>query len=616
MKIKLKHIVLLFILLFATISFAQNLQTNQITTEQAKDFFEKSKLYNNQDPDSAAVFRQNINELLRYYEKEGISSNHAYYNFLLGNSMFGEKQLDSALYYLKKAIEKKYEDFQDTSRWEIQKNSYHLMIQSYRALGELDSALIYLEKIINLAETENDHATVARYFYFKGVVYDRLEQHTESFENFKLAAELYIPLEDDAMIAKSLFSAGNQLYNYLWRDKEAMQMGKYALPYAIRSGDKRAEANCIGLIATVYDAQGEHLLAIEYFRKELAIYAELKDELSYQLTELQMMSSFNNAKQKDSARIYMRKTEAEEIPVLFMDTVDYPWGARKTEMKLANADVIAQTKTTKFDILNKEFEERKAATFRLLIWLISVLALSIIITLLLLYNRQRQKAKAEAAARYAQEKENEYIKLLQETEIRMIRKYIDGLESERSRISKELHDGVCNDLLALEMRLKNNEKDIETQTAFLRKTRENIRNVSHELMPPVFQYATIDEILSDYISHISAPENTTVTYTQTKDVDWNVVPQKTAFEIYRITQETLGNSIKHAKATKIENSLTFKENELILEIRDNGIGFDSVGRSRGAGLKIIRERVESIGGILHINANENGTIVLAKFNLL
>lgn len=94
-----------------------------------------------------------------------------------------------------------------------------------------------------------------------------------------------------------------------------------------------------------------------------------------------------------------------------------------------------------------------------------------------------------------------------DTEQRLTRKYIDGLESERERMASELHDDVCNSMLALELEFRDMPSDISKELKphleVLSGLRERLRTLSHELMPPVFQYATIDEMLADYIFHLA-----------------------------------------------------------------------------------------------------------------
>ncbi len=96
----------------------------------------------------------------------------------------------------------------------------------------------------------------------------------------------------------------------------------------------------------------------------------------------------------------------------------------------------------------------------------------------------------------------------------------------------------------------------------------------------------------------------------------------TATHLYRIAQEAVSNAIRHSEANQIVVSLAQVDNDVILEIRDNGVGIDAglldqanvSKRSSGFGLGIMDYRAELVGGTLHIGRQDNsGTIVRAVF---
>jgi len=79
--------------------------------------------------------------------------------------------------------------------------------------------------------------------------------------------------------------------------------------------------------------------------------------------------------------------------------------------------------------------------------------------------------------------------------------------------------------------------------------------------------------------------------------------QETKHMLYRVAQEALHNIVKHARATTVNLHLAGKENEFILEVRDNGRGFNPAGLFPGhLGLRSMRERVTRVGGTLAIES--------------
>lgn len=247
-----------------------------------------------------------------------------------------------------------------------------------------------------------------------------------------------------------------------------------------------------------------------------------------------------------------------------------------------------------------------------------ILGLFLILLLLLLYVRQRQRVYLAKLDQIVSEQKRQYLILQKDTERRLTRKYIDGLESERERIARELHDDVCNHLLAFEMKIRSlPEKTceaVEEQLELLKTVRERLRNISHELMPPAFQYATIDEMLSDYIGHLSLPKRMAAEYRSTKETDWEQVPQEIGFELYRIVQEAVGNAVKYAEATCIRVELSLEGKRLSLLVADNGKGFDSYRKMKGVGLRTIRKRTELIGGEMELDTTR-GTGMRVSVNL-
>ena len=194
---------------------------------------------------------------------------------------------------------------------------------------------------------------------------------------------------------------------------------------------------------------------------------------------------------------------------------------------------------------------------------IGVLALFFCAALVLFYvNAQRRKAR---------EREAEFARLKADTDRRLTQRYIEGLESERGRLAKELHDGVCNDLYTVQLRMAQGACDMAEQTHMLSACREQVRRVSHELMPPEFNYADICIVIDDYLLRTGEASGCEVSFTATPDdADWAAVPDATALEMYRIMQEAVANAVKHSGATSIDVTLDMQENSLSLTVTDNG----------------------------------------------
>lgn len=175
-------------------------------------------------------------------------------------------------------------------------------------------------------------------------------------------------------------------------------------------------------------------------------------------------------------------------------------------------------------------------------------------------------------------------------------RYQEGKEEERNRLAKEMHDGVSNQLLAIEMKLQSDGLTPQTMQ-MLSESREQVRRVSHELMPPNFEHATLDESLRNYVEELNGVKGCEISYRSEYDqTDWGDIPQEKSLAIYRIVQETVSNVLKHAGATLIAVVLQRKEGKIFITVADNGKNDGTVSKERGIGLRTMQQRVDAIGG--------------------
>ena len=130
-------------------------------------------------------------------------------------------------------------------------------------------------------------------------------------------------------------------------------------------------------------------------------------------------------------------------------------------------------------------------------------------------------------------------------ELDQARRYIDGIEAERKRLAQELHDGVCNDLLVAEMQITNTASTAQA-TQQLNAVRQNIRHISHQLMPPNTAFATLDQTLSALACKLHEMGSIAITFSATPaHHNWAALPAAQAHQLYRIAQELITNLIKH-----------------------------------------------------------------------
>lgn len=186
---------------------------------------------------------------------------------------------------------------------------------------------------------------------------------------------------------------------------------------------------------------------------------------------------------------------------------------------------------------------------------------------------------------------------------------LDGQEKERQRLSRELHDGLGQHILAIKMKLERAENAVgdnkqqilaEAKNLLVDASREII-SMSENLMPPVLTQFGLISAIDNLCKDVGTTNKMNVQFS------FNEIPEncnnQTKIYLYRILQEALNNVIKHAKATEVIIKIDYYTNRLKLRITDNGQGFNLNEQKRaGNGIYNMRERVEILGGKFEIES--------------
>ena len=192
----------------------------------------------------------------------------------------------------------------------------------------------------------------------------------------------------------------------------------------------------------------------------------------------------------------------------------------------------------------------------------------------------------------------------------LLRAYVEGVEKERERIARELHDDIGSRLGSLKRFLDNNShhSTLQHQIDILC---HDVRNMSHQLSPQSLKIAGLRQLITD-LAH-TTQQNTGIAV-NAQFYDWpEELPEETAHHLFRIAQEAVNNAVKHAGATEIDLQFFNHENELVVTIDDNGKGFDTQKNAGGIGLKNIKARVESLQASFEISSTPGqGTSLLIK----
>lgn len=203
-------------------------------------------------------------------------------------------------------------------------------------------------------------------------------------------------------------------------------------------------------------------------------------------------------------------------------------------------------------------------------------------------------------------------RLEEETVIRILA----AQDTEKERIARDVHDTLGQNLTSASMQMQSlkslvpdDKEEIHSNIdAALKSINDAIaesRGISRSLMPQTVKKFGLESGIESIIMTLNDKSETQ--FELESNLEFTRFEQSKELALFRIAQESINNILKYAKATLVEIKLILVENLLLMQIDDNGIGFDldAVENQKGIGLDSIRTRAKSIGAKLEINSKEN-----------
>lgn len=196
---------------------------------------------------------------------------------------------------------------------------------------------------------------------------------------------------------------------------------------------------------------------------------------------------------------------------------------------------------------------------------------------------------------------------------------IEGQEKERQRIARDLHDTTVQNLTAMIHKLEFCQQivdadviraKIEMQLMMntIRETVEGMRQIIYDLRPMSFDDIGFKDTLLRAVEKLQKNSSTKIEFC----INGDICKMNPAYEltILRIIQEAINNTKKHSQAEKAEITLTYEEKQIVLEIHDNGKGFDFDEKilkqqNSGFGISMMKERVYLLKGQMEIHSEKN-----------
>lgn len=584
----------------------------------AEAYSDLGDYYMYKQPDSAYYyFRKGIDNLREKTDPcySGLLSNMATYYFSVGEM---DKSLSSFLLARQEAMRQGYDEIAT-----VVSSSLGII---YRRKEMPDSALYYYNEALKTAERQDDFATIANLYTNIAVLYSATSRLEEASSYIKKAVEISLKGNDPVQIVYAYSVYGSLLIkNKEWQ--EAAQILQKGIAESRKMESPQLIVKCITPLLSVFDhlqqtdsvryymnvaekelsqlapnaievlgfyeTKGDLLAKYGQYRESLDAFRKIENLRGKNLhTPLDLLyyrfaNNYYGLKEYVSAYEYMKKAYSAKDSLF----------AAEVQKQLSDLTVKYQTKEKELEIsqLKQSQTEQHALMTKRILFLILGLLILIAAFIILLY-----KKKA----------------LEKETDLRLARQYIDGLESERKRLAKELHDGVCNDLLGIQycMQMSDTVGDEAQQKLFpmLEQARTDIRFISHELMPPALQYTNLNIMLEDYVERFGHMHPHVCFHYSSFPVqaDWSVIAGQKVYELYRVVQEVFANSLSHGKASEIGVTLSMSDQEkkVVLSICDNGKGIITPSTEGGGiGLRTIEDRVKCIDGTYSLTSDEKGT---------
>ena len=195
---------------------------------------------------------------------------------------------------------------------------------------------------------------------------------------------------------------------------------------------------------------------------------------------------------------------------------------------------------------------------------------------------------------------------------------LDAQEKERQRLSRDLHDGLGQMLLAAKLKLEQMassdfekaQKHLNGALEIMKETVNEIRTISNDLMPSVLSNFGLGEGIKRLCKDFEKDSGIAFNFDCT-NLDKIDIPEKSQLYIFRIVQELMNNILKHSQAKNASLRFTFDGNFLTIQVNDDGIGFDTSNIDFGNGINNIMERTELLYGKIKFSSKPSqGTEVL------
>ncbi|WP_018627118.1 tetratricopeptide repeat-containing sensor histidine kinase [Niabella aurantiaca] len=515
---------------------------------------------------------------------------------------------------------------------------------------------LMLSKAIPLAKQANDSASVATHYVGVGVAFMNLDQNEKAAAYFdqaipillrlkaesrliaayKRSGENYVLLKKWDNVRETLAAFRKILFKYPESDQYA---GYYMIEGLYLKGQKQYKEAVQSFDKAIEKASGPNKA---YVIDELNFYkldCLLKTkEYGKALTVLKALSSDQRNMEMDQNRLEVYHKSAQVYAGLNDYAAAYRYQTRYAnlsdslhesrfrndindmEARYKTAESEKQVASLKAANAQAALQANKNRLFNIVLGGACLLLLAFAIFYYFYYRSHKKLLKQEAVNHRQQLKE-----LAQQHQLTITRSILEGEERERERLARDLHDGLGGLLSGVKMNFSSWAKSnlapsgdgpFNKIMGQLDHSVGELRRVARNLMPQSLIEFGLVTALKD-LCGFYIKEGFRIDF-QPIGIDPGIDRLKQV-HIYRIIQELLSNTIKHAQASEVLLQCSQNGGRFFITLEDNGVGFlqEEHSRIKGSGIKNIKNRVNYLGGQLDIRSEPgNGTVVSIELNLV
>lgn len=621
-------------------SMLQVLKTAKEDTNMAKILLDIGEQYERSAPEkSKQYYHQSLQLSQKIGYKPGEIKFASYYTAVL--NMQG--RFDSSLLLNKKALELARQIKDELS---IAKASFNTA-NSFHMISKEDSALYYYMQVLPILDKLGNKRMLGIAYSNIQNIYTDLTQYQKAIEYGKKGLNIFSKEVDDPLNQSYCLSNLGTVYTSIKKLDSAEIYFTKALQISQRIVDRYTESAVLLNLGDIHYKSGRLEEAKRNFDKANLIAREMDlaetqtialkgiglyhlEKKNYPLARLYADSalgiSLKNDIRKQTLKIYNLLADISYASQDF--TTAHLFEEKEDRLQDSiNADNLLKLSTefeTKYETQKKEAKlllqqsqlKQKSAVNKFLI----AGSLALILISLLSYRNYKNKQKYQQA---------KIVELETEKQLTATEAVLKGEEQERTRLAKDLHDGLGGMLSGIKYSLSNmkgnlimtpdNAQAFERSMDMLDSSIKEMRRVAHNMMPEILVKYGLDAGLKEFCNDIERSGVLQINY-QSIGMEQATIEQTTAVTVYRIVQELVNNSIKHAAAKNVLVQLHFSpsEKQLAITVEDDGKGFDTamLKQSTGLGWSSIQNRVEFLKGNLDVNSViGNGTSVMIEIGV-